>query len=114
MPCPELAYAGGDRPSRTKEEYDTASYRKHCRAIAVSTASQLGEFAKNGIEILVVLGVKNSPSCDVGDSSAERGILIEELARELEKRGLNVPMRSIDISVVTSDVEWLEAILGTG
>lgn len=113
-PCPELAYVGGERPSRTKEEYDTASYRKHCREIAVSTANQLEEFAKNDIEILAILGVKNSPSCDVGDSAAEKGILIEELASELEKKGLKVPMRSIDISAVASDVEWLKSVLGTG
>ncbi len=114
MSCPELMYAGAKRPRKTKEEYDTPEYRRYCRQIAVSTVSQIEEFAKNGVEVIAVLGIQNSPSCDVGNSGGETGVLMEELMSELEKRGFNVPMRSINLSEVAADVKWLEDRLGTG
>ena len=83
MPCPELTYAGAKRLGKTREEYDTPSYRKHCRQIAASTASQLEEFGKNNIKSIAVLGIENSPSCGVSKLPDETGILMEELAAEL-------------------------------
>lgn len=110
MPCPELTYAGAKRPGKTREEYDTPSYREHCRQIAISTAIQLEEFAKNDIKAIVVLGIQHSPSCDVGDSD-ETGILMEELTDELEKRRLKIPMHAINMRETAADVKWLENIL---
>ena len=111
MPCPELTYAGAKRPGKVREEYDTPGYREHCKQIAVPTANQLEEFAKNDIVAFAVLGIEDSPSCDIGDSAEETGILIEELGAEMEKRGLKILMRAINPSRIAADVEWLENIL---
>ena len=111
MPSPELANAGAKRPSKTREEYDTPDYRKHCKQIAISTADQLEEFAKNDIVALAVLGIENSPSCNVEGSAGETGILLEELIAELKKRRLEIPSRAISASKVAVDVKWLENIL---
>jgi len=113
MPCPELTYAGAKRPSKIREEYNTPSYRKHCKQIAISTANQLREFAKNDIKAITVLGIKNSPSCDVGDSADETGILMAELMAELEKRRLKILMHAINMHETVADVKWLENILKT-
>lgn len=77
MPCPELIYAGVKRFGRTREEYDTPSYRKHCKQIAVSTANQIEQFAQNGIKTLAIVGIKDSPSCATDNFAKEAGILME-------------------------------------
>lgn len=110
MPCPELTYAGAKRPGKTRDEYDTPSYRRHCKQIAISTATQLEEFAKNDIKAITVLGIKHSPSCDVGDSD-ETGILMKELIDELKKRRLKILMHAINMRETAADVKWLENIL---
>ena len=111
LPCPELTYAGAQRPTKTKEEYDTPKYRKHCRQIVLSVAKQLEEFAENNVRIVALLGVEGSPSCGIGDSADKTGILIEALASELEKRRLKVPMHAINPSRIADDVKWLRNIL---
>jgi len=113
MPCPELTYLGVQRPSKTKEEYDTPRYRKHCKQIAISTANQIEEFIKNDINVLAVLGVKSSPSCNVSDSADEMGILVEEFVLELEKRGLRIPMRAVNMHDTSADIKWLKIIAET-
>lgn len=113
MRCPELTYAGAKRPRKTKEEYDTSDYRQHCKQIAGSTVDQIEEFVKNGIEVVAVLGIKNSPSCDIGNSISETGILMEEIMSELKKRGLKIAMRSINTFEIAADIEWLDSMLRT-
>jgi len=112
IPCPELTYAGAKRPGKTREEYNTPSYRSHCRQIATSTVSQLEEFVKNNIRLIVVLGIKNSPSCGIGNLPGETGILIEELEAELKNKGLKIPMHALNTREIAADIEWLMEILG--
>jgi len=113
MPCPELAYAGAKRLGKTREEYDTPNYRRHCRQIATSTANQIEEFAKNNIKLVTVLGIENSPSCGVDNLLSETGILMEELATELEKKGLKIPIHALNTREIRVDIEWLTKLLGT-
>jgi predicted secreted protein len=111
MPCPELMFAGSQRPPKTREEYDTLSYRTHCNQIALSTVDQLVEFAKNDVELLMVLGVRSSPSCDVGETPRELGILMDELQIELKKRNLRMPMHAINASGGGPDLRRLATLL---
>ena len=107
MPCPELVYAGARRPGKTRDEYDTPGYRRHCRRIALTIVNQLEELGKNEVRVLAVLGVKGSPSCDVGSSAAETGILIGELHAELRRRGLKTSLHAVNPSSIAADVAWL-------
>ncbi|MBE0511797.1 DUF523 domain-containing protein [Candidatus Bathyarchaeota archaeon] len=114
MPCPELTYAGLLRPSQTKEQYDTPAFRRHCRQIASSTADQVEEYVRNGFKVLVILGVEDSPTCGVEETSfreANLGILMEELQSELKKRKAEVPMKGIKRTYASEDALWLEKIL---
>ena len=108
MPCPELTYAGLLRPSQTKEQYDTPAFRRCCKQIASSTASQVEEYVRNGFKVLAVLGVEGSPTCGV---EANLGILIEELQSELKKRKVEVPMKGVRHKNASQDVAWLKKIL---
>lgn len=74
LPCPEFTFLGPDRPSMTREQYDTDAYRAHCRKILEPFVEQLTVYKKHGYEIVGGLGIAHSPSCDPG-----RGIFYEEL-----------------------------------
>jgi predicted secreted protein len=111
LPCPELASAGAQRPRKTKEEYDTPSYRKQCKQMAVSITQMIEEFNRTGVKTLAVLGVKSSPSCGIDNSVNETGILMEELTHALGKRGFKIPMHAIDISKIGESIGWLEDAL---
>lgn len=110
MPCPELTYAGAKREKKEKKEYDTESYRQHCRVIADSIVGQLEKFLE-GTEVIAIIGVKNSPSCGVAESTEDRGILIEELMFALEDRQLSIPLVETSSSPTTIELKKLEGIL---
>ena len=110
MPCPELTYAGAKRARKEKKEYDTESYRLHCRVIADSIVGQLEKFLE-GTEVIAIIGVKNSPSCGVAESTEDRGILIEELTVALEDRQLSIPLVETSSSPTILELKKLEGIL---
>jgi predicted secreted protein len=65
LPCPEATYLGMKRWGMTVEQYDTPSYRRHCRAILSPVLDTLAALAADGCVIRTVLGVEGSPSCGV-------------------------------------------------
>ena len=92
MPCPEFAWQGEARPSRTKQEYDTDQYRSHCRELAEGVAAQVREYRAHGYHITGLIGVRESPTCD---TETKKGIFTEELFHIFEKEGIKV--EAIDI-----------------
>jgi len=103
LPCPEFTFCGNPRPPRTKDEYENLpGFKKHCEKIASSVVEQLKTLAfmsiKPHIQILAVVGIKNSPSCAINSVlrkvndkiqySKERGIFIEILEKKMIKAGL--------------------------
>jgi predicted secreted protein len=85
LPCPEFTFLGLNRPSMTYEEYNTPEYRQHCREILKPILHQAEEYVKNGYEIVGMLGIQSSPSCD-----PTRGIFIEELTAIFVERGITL------------------------
>ncbi len=127
MPCPELLFAGLNRWSRTKEQYDTPIFRRYCRKLAITLVDQIEEYLKNEIKILAILGIDGSPTCGVNETSKgfkggdlEKisipevthvkglGIFMEELQRELKKRSLNIYFFGIKDKNIKETVEKLE------
>jgi predicted secreted protein len=100
MPCPELSSAGTQREGSTKECYDNASFRKHCRKIAEEIVNQIQDYAASQIGTRVIIGVEGSPSCSV----TTPGILMEELRSVLEKRQVSVAF--FEASYQLSNKEW--------
>jgi predicted secreted protein len=104
--CPEAGHLGLDRWAVTKNQIDIPSYRRYCCEIFLHSADLIEEFAKKGYEIEVV-GVEGSPSCGINsttsgytggkirpqdhDHVSGMGVFMEEVAKELERRG--VPFR---------------------
>jgi len=105
MPCPEITYAGVLREPRTKDEYDTDLFRKHCRKIAREILQQIKEYHVHGIKTLFILGVEGSPSCGVNEVS---GILIEELHKLLTKNRYAIPIYGIHLENPKNDIRNIE------
>jgi predicted secreted protein len=85
LPCPELSFLGLNRPSMTYEQYNTPEYRKHCREILMPVLHQAEEYVTNGYEIVGLLGIQSSPSCD-----PTRGIFLEELTAMFAEKGIEL------------------------
>ena len=73
LPCPEFTYLGPDRPSMTRQQYDTPEYREHCRNILQPIIDQLQVYVEHNYQIAGGLGIAHSPSCDPGN-----GVFMEE------------------------------------
>jgi predicted secreted protein len=109
MPCPELAFTGLNRFWAVREQLETLAYRRHCARIASAVAGAVAARVARGDEVVLV-GLEGSPSMGVRVTSSDparggrpewpdgapeltpgRGILIEELLAELERRGVPAP-----------------------
>jgi predicted secreted protein len=113
LPCPESGLLGISRWAMTRNQLDTAGYRRHCRDILRPTLDTLEEFAAAGYEIEGVVGIKGSPSCGVTETSegysggkvggahahsrvGGAGVMMAVLTEMLAERGLNVELRDAD------------------
>jgi predicted secreted protein len=85
LPCPEFTFLGLGRPSMTYEQYNTPEYRKHCREILIPILHQAQDYVNNGYEIMGLLGIQSSPSCD-----PIRGIFMEELRMMFTDNGITL------------------------
>jgi len=92
LPCPEFLMLGEDRPPLTREEYDTRDYRTHCLELAAEPVKQIHEYVKQGYEIVGLIGIEESPSCD---TSRRRGVFMEELLGLLATE--SIQLRTFDI-----------------
>ena len=106
------------RPPQTKNQYDNITFRRRCRKIAEELANQIQEYEKCGIKLKLVLGVDESPSCGVNETSKgktcksmleherakDSGILIEELRLALNERRISVPFYGIHYECLKDDV----------
>ncbi|RBP36561.1 CD3072 family TudS-related putative desulfidase [Garciella nitratireducens] len=92
LPCPEFIYLGLQRKPMEKEEYDTSQYRSLCKNLSKTVLQIIKEYLKNGYEILGIIGIENSPSCDI---NGKKGIFMEELFNLLKQS--NISLKTLDI-----------------
>lgn len=116
LPCPEATFLGMKRWGMTKEQYDTAAYRRHCRELLRPAVDTIEELLSDECRVAEVVGADGSPSCGVSRTCvgwdggepeagmslpepqdiAAKGVLMEELEVMLAERGLEVPFRGTD------------------
>ncbi len=103
LPCPEALYLGLDRWAVTRNQLDVPQFRRFCRALIKPHADILQMLVREGASLRIV-GVAGSPSCGVITTSSGytgglpgaaehthvsgRGVFMEELLAELERRGV--------------------------
>lgn len=85
LPCPEFTYLGLNRPPMTYEQYNTPEYRKHSREILKPVLDQAEAYVKSGYELVGLLGIQSSPSCDPA-----RGVFMEELIAMLQEKEISL------------------------
>jgi len=101
LPCPEALYLGLERWAVTRNQLDVPQFRRFCRSLIEDYADLLQMLAREGASLRVV-GLAGSPSCGVITTSsgytgglpgaaehthvAGRGVFMEELLAELERR----------------------------
>jgi predicted secreted protein len=103
LPCPEALYLGLSRWAVTQNQLDVPQFRRFCRALIEPHADLLEMLAREGASLRIV-GLAGSPSCGVITTSSGytggrpraaehahvsgRGVFMEELLVELERRGV--------------------------
>lgn len=103
LPCPEALYLGLERWAVTRNQLDVPQFRRFCRSLIEEYADLLQMLARQGARLRIV-GVAGSPSCGVITTSSGytgglpcaavharvsgRGVFMEELLAELERRGV--------------------------
>ncbi len=100
LPCPEFIHLGLQRKPMEKQEYDTPQYRSLCKELSQNVLQTIQEYLKNGYKILGVIGIENSPTCDIGK---KRGIFMEELFDLLKKS--NIQLNMLDVPEEYEDGE---------
>jgi predicted secreted protein len=103
LPCPEALYLGLDRWAVTKDQLDIPEFRRFCRSLITHCVDLMEMLARQGARIKII-GIAGSPSCGLATTSSGyvggrvseaeharvpgRGVFMEELLAELERRGV--------------------------
>lgn len=80
LPCPELSFGGVNRMAMTYDDYNHDAFRAHCRTLLEPFFKQLNPLLDDGCEIVELIGIENSPSCDL---RAGKGVFMEEFFKLL-------------------------------
>ena len=103
LPCPEALYLGLERWAVTRNQLDVPQFRRVCRSLIENYVDLLQMLTHEGA-VLRIVGLAGSPSCGVITTSSGyagglpgaaeharvsgRGVFMEELLAELERRGV--------------------------
>jgi predicted secreted protein len=122
MPCPEQACLGLARTRQAglsiREVLDTEAGRQCCARLAAVTVDRIQSFVEAGYRVLAVLGGNpGSPGCAVhwGEEGLLKtsGIFMRELAAELAKRQIALPLLAIrdsEPALLEQDVQTLRKL----
>ncbi len=97
LPCPEMIHLGMERPSMTRDQYDTEDYHRLCQKLADQTIAIINNYLKNDYEIVGLIGINHSPTCSIRCSE---GVFMEELLKKIRNLGLDIPTTDISTSYV--------------
>ncbi|MBU3905072.1 MAG: hypothetical protein KJ906_02915 [Nanoarchaeota archaeon] len=118
LPCPQINYNGGlNRKLKTKDSYDNASYRKHCKNLSTDILNQVQNYLQNKYQVLGIIGVEMSSTCGVHqvENGSKRGpgkgILIEEIEEMMHKKNFQVPIIGMNLNNLYSSMEKIQTLL---
>ena len=121
LPCPEQHFFGFVRESATKTDMESPGYRELCRKLASEAVELAAGYVRSGFRVLGFVGRSSSPSCGVRRVWVKRngkpveaegmGIFFEELRRELDSRGLKLPLVDLERTEVERCLSELDGLL---
>ena len=117
LPCPAMETNGFVKGVLTKESLDTKNYRGYCQRLSENMLNQIEAYLKRDYNVIGILGVEFSPTCGVHQiengrkNTPGKGILIEELEKQMQKKNFQVPIIGINLNNVYSSVEKLQSLI---
>jgi len=120
MPCPELYFDKLRRPPKQKRAYADAKCQAAYASVAKNVVQFVDLYAKNGYEVLAIMGIDFSPSCAVNLITGPppnriipgRGYFTDALSHALRSRGFEVPLIGIKTKKPQEAVAELQRIIG--
>jgi len=118
IPCPQIEFNEGlNRKSKSKESYDTNGFRLKCQKLSCSIIEKIEEYLRKNYAVLGILGIELSSVCGVHQIQNGRrnvpgkGIFIEELEREMQKKNFQVPIIGVNLNNIFSSMEKVQSLL---
>ncbi|MCD6226441.1 MAG: hypothetical protein J7J93_01450, partial [Candidatus Aenigmarchaeota archaeon] len=88
-----------------------------CRDYAKEISDFIKKLQNENYKVLSIFGIENSPTCAVeylferGRKIKGRGIFIEEIKKELDNAGINIPLIGINIYGMKKTIKKLSDLL---
>jgi predicted secreted protein len=118
IPCPQLEFNEGlNRKSKSKESYDTNGFRTKCQKLSINIIEKIENYLRKNYNILGILGVELSSTCGVYQiqngrrSVPGKGIFIEELEKEMQRKNFQVPIIGLNLNNIFSSMEKVQSLL---
>lgn len=130
LPCPELMCLGLDRGdkagaaspvieenSRIRKALEQETAVQKLNALVGPLVFQISEYQKYGFDIKGIVGINRSPSCGVETTSRNnkevpgRGLFMETLHYELEKRDIHLKMAGIKDSEPEKSLQIVKQLI---
>ncbi|MFH1229663.1 MAG: CD3072 family TudS-related putative desulfidase [Candidatus Aenigmatarchaeota archaeon] len=118
IPCPQLEFNEGlNRKSSAKDSYENVGFRSKCQKLSLSVIQMIENYVRKKYEILGILGIEQSSTCGVyqiqnGKRSVPgKGIFIEELEKEMQKKNFQVPIIGVNLNNIFSSLEKVQSLL---
>jgi predicted secreted protein len=118
IPCPQVDFNEGlNRKSKSKDSYENNGFRAKCQKLSLSVIQMIESYLGKNYEVLGILGIEQSSTCGVyqvqnGKRSVPgKGIFIEELEKEMEKKNFQVPIIGVNLNNIFSSMEKVQSLL---
>jgi len=118
LPAIEVDYNGGiNSKPKPKTFYENKTFRDQCRRVSQDTIKQIENYLKENYKVLGILGVEFSPIYGVNKIENGRkftpgkGVFIEELETEMQKKNFQVPIIGIDLNNIYSSITRVQSLL---
>jgi len=113
LPCPKIDCNG----IFVRNENNIRIYKKYCKKISAFIVNTIKKYLDANFEVIGILGVEFSPICGVhkinnGKKNVYgKGILIEEIESEMQKKNFQVPVISTNLNNIFSTLEKIDLLL---
>lgn len=113
LPCPKIDYNG----KFIRNGNNAKIYKKYCEKISVFIIKTIEKYLDADFKVIGILGVEFSPICGVYKINNGRknvpgkGVLIEEIEKEMQKKNFQVPIISTNLNNVFPTLEKINLLL---
>ena len=118
LPCPQLEFNEGlNRKGKSKDSYDTNGFRVKCQKLSINIIERIENYLRKNYSVLGILGVELTSTCGVHQiqngrrSVPGKGIFIEELEMEMQKKNFQIPIIGVNLNNIFSSMEKVQSLL---